>query len=189
MKEESEVYLDIETSSLDADSGMVVAVGYAEGDGEPEIMFVKSFQEEKAIISSTFEKIKGKRIVTFNGTNFDIPFLIARGLKYDLYLPEIEMIDLYRWARKFLRLQSRRFHEICLFYNIPHEEISGKEVNELFIKAMSGDDSARERIVTHLTQDIEALRAFHKKMKPLLANYSVPDYLSGYRTYESKWLP
>ena len=175
MNKETEVYLDIETSSLDADSGMVVAVGYAEGDEEPEIMFVKSFEDEKRVISSLFEQIRDKRIVTFNGNNFDIPFLIVRGLRYDLYLPRIEMIDLYRWARRFLRLQSRRFHEICLYYSIPHEEISGKEVNELFIKAMSGDDSAEERIVTHLTQDVAALRTFHKKIRPLLANYSVPD--------------
>jgi len=88
-----------------------------------------------------------------------------------LYLPEIEMVDLYSWARKFLRLQSRRFHEICLFYNIPHEEISGKEVNELFIRAMSGDPRAKERIVSHLEQDVRALRAFHRKIEPLLANY------------------
>jgi uncharacterized protein YprB with RNaseH-like and TPR domain len=175
MNEAIEVYLDIETSSLDADSGMVVAVGYAEGDGKAEIEFVRSFANEKEVISSLFEKIGDKRIVTFNGSNFDIPFLIARGLRYDLYLPRIEMIDLYLWARRFLRLQSRRFREICLFYDIPHEEISGKEVNELFIKAMSGDGSAEERIVTHLTQDVEALRTFHKKIKPLLANYSVPD--------------
>lgn len=179
VKEETEVYLDIETSSLDADSGMVVAIGYAERDEEPEILFVKSFDDEKAVISFIFSRIKDKRIVTFNGINFDIPFLIARGLKYDLYLPRIEMIDLYRWARTYLRLQSRRFHEICLFYNIPHEEISGKEVNELFIKAMSGDNTATERIVTHLTQDVEALRAFHKKIKPLLTNYDVPDYLTS----------
>ena len=189
MTEETEVYLDIETSSLDADSGMIVAVGCAEGDKAPEIMFVRSFEDERAVIASFFEKIKDKRIITFNGTGFDIPFLIARGLKYDLYLPRVEMIDLYRWARRFLRLQSRRFHEICLFYNIPHEEISGKEVNELFIKAMSGDDKARERIVTHLTQDIEALRAFHNKVRPLLADYSVHDYLSGFRIYEGKWPP
>ena len=179
MKEETEVYLDIETSSLDADSGMVVAIGYAERDEKPDILFVKSFDDEKAVISFIFSRIKDKRIVTFNGTNFDIPFLIARGLKYNLYLPRIGMIDLYRWARRYLRLQSRRFHEICLFYNIPHEEISGKEVNELFIKAMSGDNSATERIVTHLTQDVEALRAFHKKIKPLLTNYDVPDYLTS----------
>jgi len=183
MTEETEAYLDIETSSLDADSGMVVAIGFAEGDKEPEIVLVKSFEDEKVVISYAFDKVKDKTIVTFNGTDFDIPFLIARGLKYDLYLPRIEMFDLYRWARSFLRLQSRRFHEICLFYDIPHEEISGKEVNELFIKAVSGDHSARERIVRHLTQDVEALRAFHRKIKPLLANYGLSDYLSSYGSH------
>lgn len=88
------------------------------------------------------------------------------------------MIDLYCWARKFLKLQSRRFHEICLFYDIPHEEISGKEVNELFIKAMSGAHNAKQRINDHLNQDIEALQGFYKKIKPLMTNYPAPDVLN-----------
>lgn len=186
MTKENEIYLDIETSSLDADSGMVVAIGYATGNSTPEIMFVKSFNDEKSVISNIFEKIKDKRIVTFNGSRFDIPFLIARGLKYDLYLPKIEMVDLYCWARKFLRLQSRRFHEICLLYDIPHEEISGKEVNELFIKVMSGDHNAKERIVNHLNQDITALQTFYQKIKPLLANYPAPNPLTEDRLIDSK---
>jgi len=174
MSRDTEIYLDIETSSLDADSGMVVAIGYAIGEKEPEIMFVKSFDEEKAVIDHIFRRIKDRRIITFNGTYFDIPFLIARGLRYDLPFPKIEIIDLYTWAKKFLKLQSRRFHEICMFYNIFHEDISGKEVNELFIKAMSGDGKAKERIMSHLHQDIKALQSFHHKILPVLANYPPP---------------
>ena len=187
LAKQTEVYLDIETSSLDADSGMVVAVGYATGNGKPKILFVESFDDEKSVISDIFEMTKDKEIITFNGSRFDIPFLIARGLKYGLYLPKIETIDLYCWARKFLKLQSRRFHEICLFYDIPHEEISGKEVNELFIKAMSGVHDAKQRIVDHLNQDIEALQAFYKKIKPLLANYPSPDCLTDDRSVSNKW--
>jgi len=175
MTKETEIYLDIETSSLDADSGMVVAIGYALGNKEPEITFVKSFDDEKTVISNIFEKIKNRKVITFNGAHFDIPFLIARGLRYDLHLPKIDVVDLYCWAKNFLRLQSRRFHEICLFYNISHEEISGKEVNELFIKAMSGDHNSKERIINHLNQDIKALQAFHQKVKPLLVDYPPPN--------------
>lgn len=175
MTNETEIYLDIETSSLDADSGMVVAIGYAIGGEDPKIIFVKSFDDEKKVISNIFSEIREKNVVTFNGTLFDIPFLIARGLKYDLYLPKVELVDLYSWARKFLRLQSRSFHQICLFYNIPHEEISGKEVNELFIKAVSGDSNAKERIITHLNQDIKALQILYEKIKPLLDSYPPPN--------------
>jgi len=178
MTNTTEVYLDIETSSLDADSGIVVAIGYARENEAPKIMFAKSFEDERGMISDIFEELKDKKIITFNGSFFDIPFLIARGLKYDLYLPKTKMVDLYCWAKKFLRLQSRSFHEICLFYNIPHEEISGKEVNELFIKAMSGNHDAKERIVSHLTQDIRALQSFYQKIKPLLTNYPSPDDLT-----------
>lgn len=179
-------FLDIETSSLDADSGMVVAIGYAKDNGIPKTLFVKSFKDESSIISEVFKLIKDKKIVTFNGSRFDVPFLTARGLKYDLYFPKIEMVDLYCWAKKYLRLQSRRFHDICLFYDIPHQEISGKEVNELFIKAMSGRQKAKQRIIDHLKQDIEAMQAFYKKIKPLIGSYS-PDCFLDQNLKGSKW--
>ncbi len=181
MTSQTGFFLDIETTSLDADSGILVAAGYAEGNTGPKILFVESFDDERIIISEIFELAMHKTIITFNGSRFDVPFLIARGLKYDLYLPRVEIIDLYCWARKFLRLQSRRFHEICLFYDIPHKEISGKEVNELFIKAMSGNHAAKQRITDHLRQDVEALQAFYKKIRPLLADYA-PNCLGEYRS-------
>ena len=88
------------------------------------------------------------------------------------------MIDLYPWTKAYLKLQSRRFHEICLFYDIPHEDISGKEINELFIKTISGDNTAIVRIIDHLTQDLKALRLFYQKISPLLVNYPVPEWES-----------
>ncbi|MEM2921117.1 MAG: ribonuclease H-like domain-containing protein, partial [Candidatus Bathyarchaeia archaeon] len=154
MTEYLPVYLDIETTSLEADSGMVISVGYAIGDSEPTVMSVRSYEDEQRVIANLIDRVKNAVVVTFNGSGFDIPFLISRGLKYGLYFPRVELVDLYLWAKKYLRFQSRRFHDICLFFDIPHEEISGKEMNELFIKAISGDSGAWERITSHLIQDI-----------------------------------
>ena len=167
----SEIYIDIETTALDADSGIIVAIGYAQGDEDPQILILKSYADERNLISTIFHVIDRQHLVSYNGDRFDVPFLIARGLKYNLYFPKIKMIDLYPWARDHLRLQSRRFHDICLFYDIPHEDISGKEVNELVIRAISGDTAAVTRIINHLTQDIIALRIFHQKIQPLLIHY------------------
>jgi len=174
--ESSTIYLDIETSSLDADSGIVISVGYALGNSEPTVMSVRSYDDEKQVIANIFEKVKNTTLVTFNGSNFDIPFLISRGLKYGYYFPRVEMLDLYLWARRYLRFQSRRFHDICLFYGIPHEDISGKEMNELFIRAISGDVNAWHRITDHLTQDIKAMQAFHNRIGPLLEDYPPPGW-------------
>jgi uncharacterized protein YprB with RNaseH-like and TPR domain len=172
------IYLDIETTSLDADSGIIVAIGYARGNTKPKIMFLKKHDYEQKMINDIFEIINEKTVITFNGNLFDIPFLIARSLKYDILIPHINTLDLYAWSKKYLRLQSRRFHEICMFLNIEHEEISGKEVNELFIKAISGNNSAKQRIINHLNQDIKALQLFHLKIKPLLKNYPSPDWMN-----------
>jgi uncharacterized protein YprB with RNaseH-like and TPR domain len=176
MAECSTIYLDIETSSLDADSGMVVSVGYAVGDSEPVVMPVRSYDDERQVIATIFDRVKNTTVVTFNGSSFDIPFLLSRGLKYGYCFPRIELLDLYLWAKRYLRFQSRRFHDISLFYGIPHEDISGKEMNELFIKAISGDSNAWQRITDHLTQDIKAMQAFHSKIRPLLEDYPPPSW-------------
>ena len=170
-----ELYMDIETTALDADTGMIVAVGIGWEKKETVIEFVNSHDEEKQVISNAFSKIAEKQIVTFNGSRFDIPFLLTRGLKYDLAIPKVEVIDLYVWAAEYLRLHSHRFHDICTFYDIPHEEISGSEVNELYIKALSGDKGAKDRIKSHLKQDISAMKVFYGKIQPLISNYPSPN--------------
>ena len=155
---------------------MIISVGYAIGDSEPVVMTVRSYDDEKQVIVNIFERVKNTTVVTFNGSSFDIPFLISRGLKYGYYFPRVEMLDLYLWARRYLRFQSRRFHDICLFYCIAHEDISGKEMNELFIRAISGDNNAWQRITDHLTQDIKAMQAFHSRINPLLKDYPPPSW-------------
>ena len=169
-----EIFLDIETTSLNADTGMIVAVGLCYEREKTIIHFVNSHEEEKNIIFNTFSEIAEKQVITFNGTRFDIPFLLTRGLKYDLIMPKVEIIDLYYWSARYLRLQSRKFHDICTFYDISHEEISGREVNELFIRALSGDKNAKDKIIRHLNQDISAMISFYKKIKPLISIYPPP---------------
>jgi len=169
------IFLDIETTSLEADTGIIVAIGLGYENQDNEIFYSNSHEEEENIIKRVFDIIQNNEIITFNGTRFDIPFLLTRGLKYDLYLPKIVSIDLYYWAAKYLRLQSRRFHDICTFYDIPHEEISGREVSELYIKSLSGDEIAKERILRHLKQDISAMKILYKKIMPIFLHYPAPE--------------
>ena len=159
------VFLDIETTSLESDAGIIVAIGLGYENGEIKIYFANSHDEEEKIISNVFMKIANQNVITFNGTRFDIPFLLTRGLRYNLFLPKLTNIDLYFWAAKYLRLQSRKFHDICMFYGIPHEEINGREVSELYIRSLSGDKLAKERITDHLKQDISAMRILYNKIK------------------------
>jgi len=169
-----EIFLDIETTSLEADTGIIVAIGIGYNNRKIETHFVNAHDEEKRIIHNVFSTIDNHTLITYNGNRFDIPFLLTRGLKYDLYMPKVESVDLYYWAVKYLRLQSRKFHDICTYYQIPHQEISGREVNELYIKALSGDSTAKDRITYHLEQDISAMTLLYEKIKSLLSHYPPP---------------
>ena len=169
------IFLDIETTSLEADTGILVAVGLCTKKTDVEINFLDSYKDEERILKDTFNKISGKTIITFNGKRFDIPFLITRGLKYGLSFPKIENIDLYYWAYKHLRLQSKKFHDICQFFDIEHEEISGREVSELFIKGISGDEEAKKRIERHLYQDVSAMKVLYQKIEKMIEEYPPPE--------------
>jgi len=169
------IFLDIETSSLDADTGTLVAVGTGKKENEIDLTFVKSYEDEKTILIQIFEKIKNKTIITFNGKRFDIPFLITRGLKYNLIFPKVEIIDLFFWSWKYLRLQSKKLHDICVYCDIEHEEVSGREVNELYIRAISGDDKSKERILKHLYHDVKAMMSLYDKLEPMIKNYPSPE--------------
>ena len=61
MKEK--VFLDIETTSLDADTGIIVAIGLGFENKGTEILFVNAHEEEENILVNTFSKISEKQVV------------------------------------------------------------------------------------------------------------------------------
>src|SRR2546422_9798184 len=79
------IILDIETTSLEADGGIVVGVGLAPEKGRSEYFQVKRTREEEAALSKPAQRIQAYDVlVTWYGRGFDIPFLATRFLKHGL---------------------------------------------------------------------------------------------------------
>ena len=99
-----DVLLDIETTGLKSSHCQIFCIGTAiiSSDGlEITQRFCFSPEGEKQILTEFLEEAgKAKRLITFNGKRFDLPFIRTRAALYDLDPEQLEIqhIDLYRFC-------------------------------------------------------------------------------------------
>jgi uncharacterized protein YprB with RNaseH-like and TPR domain len=163
------VYLDIETTSLKASDGMVVAIGVLKGE-KPEVRFAGTLQEEKAALEWLCKELEGcTALVTWNGAEFDIPFLFTRSILHNIdvgRLLEIPMLDLYQWCRGHMLLSSYKQEAVGRFLGVDTSQpFHGGDVLTLFKLVEQGDVEARRLIVEHCREDIILLKRIHERLK------------------------
>src|SRR3989449_11784407 len=77
------VILDIETSSLEADAGIVLGAGVLPETGKSEYFEAKRTGQEKALLVKLLKLLEAyDASVTWRGRGFDTPFLTTRLLKH-----------------------------------------------------------------------------------------------------------
>lgn len=169
------IFLDIETTSLSADSGFIVGIGIMFEDGSWDHEFLKGsiMDGEKELIKRIMEKLNDvERIVTWNGLSFDIPMLISRAIIHDIDptpLIEKEHIDLYKYAKKLLRLSEYSLDSVAKYMNIQKKvELKGKDMPPYYMRAISGDKDAINLIIEHCYDDLQALKKIYDKMKNMI---------------------
>ena len=165
-------YLDIETTSLKASDGMVVAIGLLKGE-EPEVRFASTVQEERAALEWFCGELEGcTTLVTWNGAEFDVPFLLTRAVFHSIDLSkllEISMLDLYEWCRGHMLLSSYKLESVGRFLGINKSQVfHGSDILTLFKLVEQGDFEARRLIVEHCKEDIILLKLVHERLKPLV---------------------
>ena len=167
------VILDIETSSLEADAGIVVGVGLLPVNGKSEYLEAKRTDQEKGLLGKLLKRLEAyDAIITWSGRGFDTPFLTTRLLKHGLNpLPLLAKIhlDLNEVVRSRLRLTFTYLDHVCDFFGIQREKgPMGLEVPQLFVKALEGDAMALKSIRDHCLDDLKVTREVFLRLKPLL---------------------
>src|SRR2546425_10777121 len=77
------VILDIETSSLEADAGIVLGAGLLPETGKSEYFEAKRTDQEKALLVKLLKRVEAyDATVTWSGRGFDTPFFTTRLLKH-----------------------------------------------------------------------------------------------------------
>src|SRR6266705_2081558 len=182
------VILDIETSSLEADAGIVVGTGLLPETGKSEYFEAKRTDQEKGLLVKLLKRLEAYDvIVTWSGRGFDTPFLTTRLLKHGLDpLPLLGKmhLDLNEVVRSRLRLTFTYLDHVCDFFGIKREKgPMGLEVPQLFVKALEGDETALKSIRDHCLDDLKVTREVFLKLKPLIENQL------SYKTPKGVWIP
>lgn len=172
------VILDLESSSLEADAGIVVGAGLMTEAGRAEYLEARKSREEKTVLLKLLGRLERyDLIVTWSGNGFDVPFLTTRLLKHGLdprpFLGK-RRLDLNLVVKSNLRLTFTYLDHVCEFFGIKrNNSLMGMDVPLLFLKAMEGDRSALKRIKLHCLDDLRVTRQVFLKLKPLLGGWLV----------------
>ena len=167
------VIFDIETSSLEADAGIIVGAGFVSETGKSEYFEARRTDEEKSLLGKILRRLESfDTIVTWSGRGFDMPYLTTRLLKHSMDPSMIlgkQHLDLNEVVRSKLRLTFTYLDHVCDFFGIKREKgPMGLEVPHLFIKALEGDESSLKTIRDHCLDDLRATREVFLKLRPLI---------------------
>ncbi len=167
------VILDLETSSLTADGGIIVGAGLMNEAGQGEYLEAKRTDQEKRVLTGLVKRLGSYDIiVTWSGRGFDIPFLTTRLLKHGLDpRPVLGMmhLDLNEVVKSRLRLTFTYLDHVCDFFQIKRDKgPMGLDVPQLYVRALEGDGEAAKSIRDHCMDDLRATREVFNKLRPLL---------------------
>jgi uncharacterized protein YprB with RNaseH-like and TPR domain len=165
-------YLDIETSDLKANFGIVLTwclkiknEKYIYSDViTKEDIDNRTF--DKRIIKNLLDELETVDVVvTYYGTGFDIPFLRTRSEKWRLPFPKYGYIkhwDLYYKAKRLFSLHRKSLGVVTNFLGI-----AGKTMldPELWFIAQYGDEKALKEILYHNQEDVIILEKLHKRIE------------------------
>ena len=167
-------FLDIETSNLKADFGVVLSYcikPYGHKDIIKRVIKpkeVRSKDMDKALIGDCIKDMrKFDRVITHYGTKFDIPYLRSRALIHGLRFPkygEIHHTDTYYMAKRLLCIHSNR-------QNIIAEALTGRTCKtrikyKYWTRALQGDQESLDYILDHNIKDVIELERNYKRLVP-----------------------
>jgi uncharacterized protein YprB with RNaseH-like and TPR domain len=168
------IFLDLETTSVKADNGLLSTVGLILPNGEKKLLFANNPAEEKKIIEDTLailRQYKNEPVVIWYSA-FDIPFFATRAIKNKVDVSEIfsmQIIDLWKHVSEHLQLSSNRLEEVSKFLGVEKNiELSGKDMHILYINAVSGDEDAKRKIIAHCEDDLVSMKKIFEILKPYI---------------------
>lgn len=148
----NEIILDIETTGLDSTRDQLVLLGFITYENDKCYIiqyFAEDNGEERRLLEIYLKMIENKKVITYNGDKFDIPFLNMR-LDYNKLFPVYpETLDIYKLIanhRKYFVFESMKLMDI--------EKSIG----------IFRNDPSRYKVISKLTEDIQK----RDKPKPIM---------------------
>lgn len=170
-------FLDIETSNLAADFG-IVFLYCIKVAGEDKILERVITDKElhgsldKGVLEQVIEDMqKFDLLITYYGTKFDIPFLRTRALYHGLHFPEFGAVqhkDAYYIIKSKFRLSRNRMEQAA---RILLGKTEKTHINSVYwLKALQGDRRSLNYILDHCRKDVLDLERLYDAVRVYVKN-------------------
>ena len=152
------------------DPGSVICVGY-KWMGEKETFLVSDWEHgHQEMLRSVWAAMNvADAVITYNGDKFDLPKLQGEFLLAGLGpTPPVTSIDVVKAVRKFGFFVNR------LAFIGPFLGVGAKIKHEgfdLWVKVMSGDVRAQNKMAKYCKQDVKLLEKLYLKVRPFIKNH------------------
>lgn len=172
---------DIEASSLNADFGIILCVGFKEvGRGKAEVLNILDYEdvsgdlikaEKKLLKDVTIRLLDSDMWLTHFGTWYDINFVNSRLIYHKLPIipPNFNHIDTWKIAKNKLKLRNNRLITLSEFLGTEDEKNAIRP--EQWIRAIGGHRPSMDYIVEHCRRDVCVLEEVYERIKPLMSDH------------------
>lgn len=181
------VLFDIETTGLSADTSYLYLIGAVYSSHENLVIsqwFCEDFSEEKDVLSSFLSFMKDKKtLVHFNGSGFDLPYLVKKCRRHHLKgLPEVsDTIDIYKLLLPFKKhtafpdFKQKTLEAAAGFQR--NDSFSGGDLIEVYtaytgksrLASLTGNfeeaDALRHVLLLHNHDDLLGLFSLYRKTR------------------------
>lgn len=174
------IWIDIETTDLNANWGSCLCIGYCV-EGEPiKVMSVKDYPnwkpwDDKKLLQEFLKVYTRDDIGIVIGHNiimFDLPYLQARMSHHDLgVLPNLARVDTYFVAKSKFKIRGKSLGSIAEFLGCRYKKTP--LAPEIWRKAGRGDEGSLDYIAAHNAADIRVTKQVYEKLAPLMMRHPV----------------
>jgi len=169
-----EGYLDIEAGGLKANFDAMYCWSIKpRGDDKITSAVIGSWslKSEKVLVAKLCRALKKfDRIITYNGTLYDIPFIRTRALRHGLEFPEYMALyhhDLYFVARGRLSAHRKSLAAVAGVLGVSGKlDLDPRDWEAAQFGSTKSGRAALRRILEHNKQDVRVLEEVHDKLEP-----------------------
>lgn len=165
--------LDIETFGMgfNANQGIILTYHIKEYGknkyykGKIKLKDLRSKDKDKNITKQLVKDLQQfDRIITYNGSKFDLPYIRTRAVKWKIPFPKYKHmthIDLYYIIKYKFKFRFSSLGQACDFFHI-----NGKDhLNyEIWIDAMTGNQQSLQKIFKHNKWDVDITELLHDEV-------------------------
>ena len=165
--------LDIETTGLNASRDSIICIGVLYQQPKM-IIYSKQWlssnqSDEKNVLVAFLEWCQSyKKVYTYNGNVFDIPFILTRLSYYGLCTDLLKQIVSIDMKKKLFKLSAKRASIESLIGYQRQTSSTGKELITCYkLFAKTGQKTYKALILNHSLDELSSLRAMYEVYKTL----------------------